>query len=99
MLSLSNKALNMENIKYLAFYALLLVIIVLGVMKLSWLIIFPAALVLSLAYIAVKGSSWRQVMGQTNMHGGAVFIAVFISQIVTATLFYGIGRLVSMVLN
>lgn len=89
----------MESIKYLAFYALLFVTAILGVMKFHWLVIFPAALVLTLAYIAVKGSSWRQVMGKGNMNGGVVFLATLIAQCLTAGIFYGIGRAIAILMN
>lgn len=88
----------MENIKYVAFYALLIVVGALGVMQFSWLILFPAALVLSLAYIAVKGNTWKQVMGKGEMNAGVVFIAVFISQLVLAGVLYGLGRLIGQLL-
>lgn len=82
----------MESIKYLLFYALLIVVGVLSVLNYHWLVIIPAALVLTIAYIAVKGNTWRQVMGKGDMNGAVVFIATFISQIVLAGILYGIGR-------
>lgn len=87
----------MESAKYLAYYALLLLVAVLGFMKFSWLVIFPAALILSGAYILVKGTSWKQVMGKSDMNGAVVFVAVLFSQIVAAALFFGAGRLLAMV--
>ena len=89
----------MDSIKYLVFYALLLVIIVLGAMGYSWLLIAPAALVLSAAYIAVKGQDWKQVLGRADMNGGVVFIAVLLSQSVLAAICYGLGRLVYMLIR
>lgn len=89
----------MDSIKYLVFYALLVVIIVLGAMGYSWLLIAPAALVLSAAYIAVKGQDWKQVLGRADMNGGVVFIAVLLSQSVLAAICYGLGRLVYMLIR
>ncbi len=89
----------METIKYLSFYALLIVVGVLGAMHYHWLIIVPSALVLTLAYILVKGSDWRQVMGKGNMNAGIVFIATFISQIVLAGILYAVGRLIAYFIN
>ncbi len=86
----------MENLKYLAFYALLFIISIVGFMGYSWLLILPSALVLSIAYIAVKGNGWRQIMGKAEMNGGIVFIAILVSQVVTAAIFFGIGRLVAL---
>lgn len=83
----------MENIKYLLFYALLIGVGALGALQYHWLIIFPAALVLAVAYIVVKGKTWKQVMGKADMNGGVVFIATFISQIVLSAILYGLGRL------
>ncbi len=84
----------MENVKYLIFYALLIVIVVLGAIGYPWLVIPVAALVLSVAYIVVKGDGWRQVMGNNEMNGGLVFIAVLISQGVLAAICYGLGYLI-----
>lgn len=89
----------MDSIKYLVFYALLLVIIVLGAMGYSWLLIAPAALILSAAYIAVKGQDWKQVLGRADMNGGVVFIAVLLSQSVLAAICYGLGRLVYVLIH
>lgn len=89
----------MENIKYLIFYALLIVVGVLGVMQFHWLVIFPAAVVLSIAYIIVKGNTWKQVMGKGEMNGVVVFAATFISQLVLAGILYGIGRLIGQLIG
>lgn len=89
----------MENIKYIGFYALLVIVIVLGVLQYPWWIIVPSALVLTLAYIAVKGSTWKQIMGKGEMNGSVVFIAAFVSQLVLAGILYGIGRLVAMMIG
>ncbi len=82
----------MENSKYLLFYALLLIVIVLGLLQLHWLIIFPAALILSGTYIIIKGNRWRSVMGQNEMNAGVVFIATLLSQLVLSAILYGLGR-------
>ncbi|MPV85390.1 hypothetical protein [Ostreibacterium oceani] len=87
----------MENIKYLAFYALLLVIIVLAAMGYHWLLIFPAAVVLSVAYIIVKGNDWKQVMGKAEMNSAVVFIGVLISQLVLAAICFGLGKLIGLI--
>ncbi len=85
----------MENIKYLIFYALLICVGVLGFLQYHWLVIIPAALVLSGGYILVKGASWKEVMGKNTMNGGIVFVATFISQIVLSGILYGIGHFVA----
>lgn len=89
----------METAKYLIFYALLIAIIVLGAMTYHWLIIFPAGLVLAIGYVVVKGDSWRQVMGKSDMNAGLVFFATWFSQTILATILYGIGRLIAMMIN
>lgn len=83
----------MENIKYLLFYALLIAVGVLGVLGYHWLVIVPAALVLAVAYIVIKGKSWRQVLGKGEMNAALVFIATFVSQMVLSAILYGLGRL------
>lgn len=88
----------MENMKYIGFYTLLLFVVLIGVLQWSWLLVFPAALVLAGAYIAVKGKDWKQVMGKNELNGSVVFIAVIFSQLVIAALFYGVGRLIAMLL-
>lgn len=89
----------MENAKYLGFYALLLVILVLGFLQKTWLLIVPAALVLALAYMAVKGSSWKQIMGKGEVNVSVVFIGILLSQLLTSAIFFGIGRLVALLFN
>lgn len=89
----------MENIKYLLFYALLIVIIALSAMGYPWLIIVPAAVVLSIAYILVKGSNWKQVLGKDNLNGGMVFIAVLLSQTVLAAICYGLGYIIHLIIK
>lgn len=84
----------METAKYLFFYALLIGVIILGVMNTHWMIIFPAALVLSLTYIFVKGANWKRLMGNTDLNTTVVFTAVFMSQCLLAAIFWGIGRLI-----
>lgn len=83
---------TLENSKYLLFYALLLIVVVLGLLQLHWLIIFPAALILSGVYILIKGNRWRSVMGRSEMNAGVVFIATLLSQLVLAAILYGLGR-------
>lgn len=88
----------MKAWKFWMFYALLLAVIIVGIMRWHWLIIFPSALLLTIGYIVVKGDTWRQVMGKSDMNGNLVFIGAFISQIVTAAVLYGIGRLIAYLL-
>ncbi len=89
----------MENIKYLLFYALLIAIIVLGALAYPWLVIAPAALVLSIAYILVKGKGWRQVLGKNDMNGALVFIGVLFSQSILAAICYGVGYVIRLVIT
>lgn len=89
----------MENIKYLLFYALLIAIIVLGALGYPSLVIAPAAIVLSIAYILVKGDGWKQVLGKGDMNGGIVFIGVLLSQSVLAAICYGIGYVIRLVIT
>lgn len=88
----------MKAWKFWMFYALLVAVIVFGVMRWHWLVIFPSALLLTIGYIVVKGNRWRQVMGKADMNASLVFIGAFISQIVTAAVLYGVGRLVAYLL-
>lgn len=89
----------MQNMKYLVFYTLLATIVVLGALAFHWLVIFPAALLLSFAYIVVKGSTWRQVMGQSDLNTSIVFIAVLISQMVLAAVLWGVGRSLALLIS
>lgn len=84
----------MESIKYLAFYALLLLVTLLGFLSLPWLVIVPAALILTVAFITVKGKTWRQVMGKNDLSTGLVLMATVLSQLVLGAFLFGLGRLV-----
>ncbi len=90
--------IGMENIKYVLFYVLLIAVIVAGSINYHWLVIFLAALILTISYIMVKGREWRQLMGRTDLNGVVVFIGTFISQMVLSSILYGIGRLIGYLL-
>ncbi len=87
----------MENLKYLGFYALLIIVIVLGALHWHWLTIMPAALILTIAVIFVKGQDWRKVMGNSDMNGALVFVATYVSQVLIAAILFGLGRLLAMI--
>ncbi len=91
---------NTENLKYIAFYLLLFATVILGASgKFSWAIIFPCALILAGAFIAVKGKDWRKLIGDNEMNAVVVFVATYISQLVLSAIGFGIVRLFNMLIN
>lgn len=89
----------MESIKYLAFYTLLILVVLLGILPVPWLVIVPVALVLTLVFIGVKGKAWRQVMGKGELNSGLVFVATWLSQLVLSAALFGLGRLINILIN